>query len=829
MSYRLYPKLDQTINAMNFKKNLERECNMIYQKDIHVQFAGEEKRFLVSNDKLIYESIIKKSDDHLYEWIREGNKFCLIFDFDIFDLPKIVDDCKINQKVCSVIDKVTKYFNENFKINISMKDFIFLRSKYCDKKKKHSIHGKLTKYYFSNYRVAKYYFKKFELKKEDGVDESIYRVGSFRLAFCSKINQDRPLLPYRIKDSIYYDDKYRYLVESKVTYAEGYKKIPQKEYDNDMKKKKEERQKWKNKTTVVKHTTIDREEIEEYLNILGSDKYDERNKWLKIGMILKNTSEEYFELFDEFSKKSVKYKGIEDVKKTWDTINIEHNKKIGIGTLKFWAKQDNEELYETINQKSGFNFAKIMKYIKDEKNQDGIIANHYRLLHKIVCYMNKYITQVNNNGMESVYLIYMYKTYILKSQKGLHDIIRQKISWEYVGDDNKTLRYPVKGDIRVVTIWLESEFRNQKNRIVFEPNVNTRNNKNIYTGIPVTREIANLYKNINITPLKDHILNIWCKGNKVHYEYTTKLLASYLQNIGNKPGVSLVIKGDKGTGKSLPIEIFVKIFGEYGDIIKDINTVTGNFNSALANKIVLYINECTFTGNNKETNILRGLINGDKFQINKKFQQPITISNHVNFIIDGNNERLVSNVGKERRYFLLETDNKWAGIETAESKAYFDPIANIPPEAIANWLYNIDLTNFYPRRIPDTQTTMETRVLSFDKVEEFVHNLIDDGTHEIFNTFIKLEDIYEEFKRNAGTGFTQSSKQFKIKFKKITEYEEKLCQNRLMKIRFRGVKLKSREANIKKMEDIFGKLIWQEKLEEIEIIEGNTIGNPLDQ
>ena len=109
-----------------------------------------------------------------------------------------------------------------------------------------------------------------------------------------------------------------------------------------------------------------------------------------------------------------------------------------------------------------------------------------------------------------------------------------------------------------------------------------------------------------------------------------------------------------------------------------------------------------------------------------------TVDNFTNFIIDGNSDQLVCNHGEERRFLILETDNKWKGVDTNENKEYFKKILDVKPSTMAHWLYNIDLTGFNPREIPVTEKVKETRIDSFDLQEAFMFDLIDEGVHIVF-------------------------------------------------------------------------------------------------
>lgn len=97
-----------------------------------------------------------------------------------------------------------------------------------------------------------------------------------------------------------------------------------------------------------KDITIDL--IMKFINILASNYYNDYNDWMKVGMILKYSSRQYkydfFDIFDTFSKKSLKYKK-DDVIKFWKGLNVEKI-TITIGSLYDFAKKSNSGEYKKI-------------------------------------------------------------------------------------------------------------------------------------------------------------------------------------------------------------------------------------------------------------------------------------------------------------------------------------------------------------------------------------------------------------------------------------------------------------------------------------------------
>lgn len=130
-----------------------------------------------------------------------------------------------------------------------------------------------------------------------------------------------------------------------------------------------------------------------FVNILSSNYYNDYNDWMKIGMILKYCSiqhkHNFFPLFDDFSKKSLKYKKI-DVIKFWNGLNV--NKiTITIGSLYEFAKKSNSSEYKSIvkkiHEKNRIEITE--KYICEKLKE---IAGHYFF------YLNDTLYSFNNKN-----------------------------------------------------------------------------------------------------------------------------------------------------------------------------------------------------------------------------------------------------------------------------------------------------------------------------------------------------------------------------------------------------------------------------------------------
>lgn len=136
---------------------------------------------------------------------------------------------------------------------------------------------------------------------------------------------------------------------------------------NDFQKKR-----GRNKSNIKNNTRriYDQEKIIKLVGLLSKERADSEPSWIEVGWCLYNidpNNEDLLEAWIEFSKQSSKFKEGE-CEKRWDKFHIGD---LGIGSLFYWAKQDNisgyeelqrEDLQVMIEQASSTNYdiAKIM-------------------------------------------------------------------------------------------------------------------------------------------------------------------------------------------------------------------------------------------------------------------------------------------------------------------------------------------------------------------------------------------------------------------------------------------------------------------------------------
>ena len=839
---RKYKKFNKKSQAL---KSITNETQRIYALDN--SSVNATKSFIVSDDETIFNKIIN-GENFFNENIEKGQEVAFGVDMDITHLDEGIDKYILDDFLSERIEKIILFFKKKFNVDISFDNFLITKSKYCTKRKKHSFHMKILGYKFPCPYAVRYYFDQMGFSEEkDGMDSSVYRTGLMRLTFCSKKGQKRPLLPYYLgeqePDWFYelnnnVEAKFMYFKNSKWSYVNKYKDIDVSEYIDyleEKNKKNEIHGKDKNlysESAMTKYTDedilrgsqYDAESILELINIIDVKRFSNYKTWMKLLWILRNQHFDCFDIFNGVSSRAEKYEGIEKTKKIWDA-SIPFKYPYTIATLKFWAKNDNigvENNFTKIQKKrENFDKGEIKRIIRANlvNVETEQVRDKEEVIRSILRYLNKFFIKLKNLNGKVLYLEHKGNETIMRDKKNFLELLEDcNIKFNYVMEINEelvVLKYPVaklKDIHNAGRLWVASPLKRDVQNIIFYPDENKKfyDTFNMFKGIPINKELCEniKYSEETVKPLQEHILNIWCKGDEKIYDYTTKLLAFYLQNLNIKSGVAIVISGDKGTGKSCVIEKFLKIYGDYGKIVPKLEDILGNFNSTMKDALMVYINEATFTGDRSGVNKLRNLITAPSINVNEKYLPQYSVESFSNFIIDGNGDQLVCNHGEERRFLILETDNKWKGVDTVAKTQYFKKILDISPEAMACWLYNIDLTNFNPRGIPVTEKVKDTRIDSFDPHESFFYNLVDEGVHKIFTEEYPVAYLYDEFLEYTKTIKYQINRnKFGREITKKLNVDSRTRKNYDGE-KFSLIKLKSVEENKKKFEELFGELKW---------------------
>jgi hypothetical protein len=229
----------------------------------------------------------------------------------------------------------------------------------------------------------------------------------------------------------------------------------------------------------------------------------------------------------------------------------------------------------------------------------------------------------------------------------------------YARDDDDNL-------LPAAIAWRRSSERREYHQIGYWPDDYNRppGSYNLWRGWGVEPQQGNW------SIIHDHILDVVANGNHDRANYIIDWCAHMVQRSWEKPGVALVLKGRKGTGKTLLTSILARVVGPKNALITDNGKrLFADFNSHLADKVLIGAEEAFFAGQRELNDRLKYLLTGADIEIEHKFGRRISMKSMHRMIMTSNHADAVEMTDDERRFFVCDVSDKRVG-----DAAYFAPL-----------------------------------------------------------------------------------------------------------------------------------------------------------
>lgn len=345
-------------------------------------------------------------------------------------------------------------------------------------------------------------------------------------------------------------------------------------------------------------------------------------------------------------------------------------------------------------------------------------------------------------------------------------------------DDFKNLiadRFVVAGDkkVPVSIIWLQSPDRRTYLDVVFDPRLGNSPN------------VLNLYEGLAIEPVKgrwslfeEHIFENICDGRKDYYEWLIQWMAQLVQAPSQKLGTAIVIRGGKGTGKSIFAETFGRLFGPYFKTLNSGNHVTSRFNSVYEHCLLLCADEAIWAGDKKGEGTLKGLITAPEIWIERKGYEGAYKKNFTRFIFTTNANWAVPATEDERRFFVLDIGTGWQ----KNLKMFAAMFAQMNQDGLQAMLFDLlKIKITVNLRIPPGTKGLEEQVIRSEPLFiQFWREKVAATDPEVWPEKIKKETLYDEMveycNRRRGRHIV-GTRQF---FKELRQYIEPWKEVRLV-------------------------------------------------
>ena len=289
------------------------------------------------------------------------------------------------------------------------------------------------------------------------------------------------------------------------------------------------------------------------------------------------------------------------------------------------------------------------------------------------------------------------------------------------------LFYQGRKRITVSERWFEWEHRRQYlgRGVVFEPG----------GPVEVENDMLNLWRGFGVEPkqgdwslMQAHLFNVVCSGRREHFDYMIRWMAYRVQHPDNPVGVAVALLGAQGAGKGIVARNFGGLFGKHFAHISHGDQLTGRFNACLATACVAFLDEALWAGDKKGEGVLKALITEPMLQLEAKFRDPIMVQNRLALIVASNNDWAVPAGVGDRRWFVLNVANSYAGTgHRAYWTALYDETERGGAAAMLHDLLAMDLTGFDVRAVPQTAAKAQQQVQSFRGTTLWLHHILTEG------------------------------------------------------------------------------------------------------
>jgi len=326
-----------------------------------------------------------------------------------------------------------------------------------------------------------------------------------------------------------------------------------------------------------------------------------------------------------------------------------------------------------------------------------------------------------------------------------------------------TATFQIKGrdgqPISLFNEWLTDETRRSYKKFDLQPynrDIKEPEDKdgiyNLFTEFPYR------YDETNTTDISDfHEFMKKLLPYKEKREFILKYFAHLIQHPGKQCGIMPYLIGLEGAGKGTLLNYIIQPLIGHANYKEcdNLDDVTGTFNSIIAEKLFIVINEMSSAQGINHKDRLKSIVDAPKITINEKGKKQYTETNYKRFMGASNNSGALCADRGNRRYIECKT----GGIMKLEQKKDFDNalLTQIYKrvktdgwlQAVYNYFVKFDITDFDPRK--DGQSLVAINQTDDTPLYAFMNSI---DICDVFQTddedcyYIcknKFQDMYEEW------------------------------------------------------------------------------------
>jgi hypothetical protein len=273
------------------------------------------------------------------------------------------------------------------------------------------------------------------------------------------------------------------------------------------------------------------------------------------------------------------------------------------------------------------------------------------------------------------------------------------------------------------TFWLRHPNRITYDSVTFRPNepeVLDDNRLNLWRGFGVFPRKGSWKL------MHDHIYRVLGAGDPEAGLYIIRWLAYAAQHPDLVGETVLVLQGDEGTGKGTLARAMLRIFGPHGLPVSQPKHLVGGFSGHLQHCCFLFLDEGFWAGDVQAEGRLKNLITEDTITIEPKYFTPFQVPNLLHILMSSNSDWVVPAGPHARRYAVFKVSD-----ERMNDFKYFAALRaeldNGGIEAMLFDLLRLDLGDWHPMQIYQTDALIEQKVHSLRGLDAWIESMLQEG------------------------------------------------------------------------------------------------------
>jgi hypothetical protein len=304
----------------------------------------------------------------------------------------------------------------------------------------------------------------------------------------------------------------------------------------------------------------------------------------------------------------------------------------------------------------------------------------------------------------------------------------------------------IEGEAKpITTLWMKSPMRRSYDGFCFRPGKPTPEGYyNLFRGFAVEPAPQGADLHPAVRAFLGHARENVCHGDPLLFDWLMGYFSHLFQKPWEKPLVSLVFRGGKGTGKTSLVERVGYLLGSHFLLTANRRYLVGNFNGHLENLLLFTLEEAFWSGDKQAEGTLKDLITGSHHVIEHKGKEPYTVENCTRIVIIGNEDWLVPATQDERRFAVFDVGNG-----RKQDGSFFQSMREGMEQggyrSLLRYFLDFDLSTVNVNEAPKTKGLLDQKLRSLEPFHQWWLERLTESSPEEWKTEVAKAEIRDGF------------------------------------------------------------------------------------